>query len=50
MTDRSGVTGQGSGIENRRGTETGIETERGTEDLEGEGVLVMEAEEGVVTK
>lgn len=51
-TDHSGVTGQDSGIVNKRGTETGNETgiERGTGGLEVESVSAMEGEEVVVTK
>lgn len=53
MPDLSGETGQGSGTENRRGTETGIETgiERETEDLVVVGAhLVKEEEVEVVTE
>lgn len=50
MPDLSGETGQGSGTENQRGTETGIETgiERETEDLVVVGVHLVKEEEGEV--
>lgn len=50
MPDLSGETGQGSGTENQRGTETGIETgiERETEDLVVVGAHLVKEEEGEV--